>query len=283
MTPQDTQETQTRWQLLEEVHAFLDKPMVALAFVWLLLMILDFARGLTQGQLWLMYGIWALFGLHFALEFTIAPSKRAYLRTKWLTAVALVLPAARAFRALQALRVLRLAKAARGLAFLRLIASMNRGMRALGTALAERGIGYVLALTLLVLFSGAAGMRVFESPAALVQAGVADPARPDLGLSSYPEALWWTAMVLTTMGSEYWPRTAEGRLLTWLLALFAFAIFGYIAGTIASYFVGPERSAQLAPQQAALQEATASMQAELAALRGEMARLLGGARGPEAA
>jgi voltage-gated potassium channel len=27
----------------------------------------------------------------------------------------------------------------------------------------------------------------------------------------YGNALWWTAMVMTTIGSDYFPKTAEGR------------------------------------------------------------------------
>lgn len=33
-------------------------------------------------------------------------------------------------------------------------------------------------------------------------------------------------MLLTTMGSEYWPQTAEGRILCLLLSVYAFAVFG---------------------------------------------------------
>jgi voltage-gated potassium channel len=44
-------------------------------------------------------------------------------------------------------------------------------------------------------------------------------------------------MTLTTMGSDYFPKTAEGRLLCLLLATYGFAIFGYVTATIASFFV----------------------------------------------
>jgi voltage-gated potassium channel len=58
------------------------------------------------------------------------------------------------------------------------------------------------------------------------------------GLIDYGTALWWTSMILTTMGSEYWPQTFEGRLLCIILALYAFAVFGYVTATIATYFIG---------------------------------------------
>jgi voltage-gated potassium channel len=44
-------------------------------------------------------------------------------------------------------------------------------------------------------------------------------------------------MMLTTMGSDYFPRTTEGRIIAWLLALYAFAIFGYITATVASLII----------------------------------------------
>ena len=63
------------------------------------------------------------------------------------------------------------------------------------------------------------------------------------GLNDYGKALWWTSMILTTMGSEYWPRTLEGRLLCIILALYAFAVFGYVTATIATYFIGQDAAA----------------------------------------
>jgi voltage-gated potassium channel len=48
-----------------------------------------------------------------------------------------------------------------------------------------------------VLIAGSAGMYAFESNLA-----------GEEGLETYGEALWWTAMILTTVGSQYWPQTA---------------------------------------------------------------------------
>jgi voltage-gated potassium channel len=43
---------------------------------------------------------------------------------------------------------------------------------------------------------------------------------------------------MTTMGSGYWPESAEARVLCLLLALYAFAVFGYVTAALASFFVG---------------------------------------------
>ena len=44
-------------------------------------------------------------------------------------------------------------------------------------------------------------------------------------------------MMMTIRGSDFWPQTVEGRVLTWLMAVFAFAILGYITAFLASIFL----------------------------------------------
>jgi len=224
-----------RWQLLEQIDAAVDTPMIALAFVWLGLLICDLTRGLSPFLQRISDVIWALFVLDFVIGIIIAPHRRAYLRRNWLTALSLLLPALRMLRLFRALRVLRAARAVRSLNLLRLLTSLNRGMRAVGSTLGRHGAGYVIALTIVVTFAGAAGMAFFESPAS------------GGGIDSYGEGVWWTAMIMTSLGSEYWPKTVEGRILGFLLALYALATFGYITATIASYFVGRDAERKDAP------------------------------------
>jgi voltage-gated potassium channel len=261
---------QERWTLLEEINSLTDKPLIGLSFVWLILLILDFTQGLGPVLQGLSYVIWVLFVLDFVIEFVIAPHKGEYLRRNWLTMVSLLLPALRVLRVFRAPRVLRAARATRSISLLRLVTSLNRGMRAIGKTLRRRGIGYVLALTAIVTLAGAAGMYTFESPAALGEAQ-----GTGVGLESYGEAVWWTAMIMTTMGSEYWPQSAEGRLLAWLLAVYAFAIFGYITATIASYFIGQDASNNNSSSgtNTLTQEDVAALQAEIHALRTQLATM----------
>ena len=266
-----------RWELLRQLHGLLEGPLTALGFVWLALLIADLTTGLNRPLQILSHGIWALFVLDFLLRLVIAPSKRTYVRRNWLTAISLLLPALRVLRLFRAFRLLRAARATRSVSLIRLLTSLNRGMRALGATLGRRGIGYVAALTAIMTVTGAAGMAYFEHPAALGEAGYPQSAEGTGGLANYGEALWWTAMIMTTMGSEYWPKSAEGRLLAVLLALYAFAIFGYVTATIASYFVGQDQAAARTPavidsailtELAALRREVAALRAGLAAARG---------------
>ena len=69
------------------------------------------------------------------------------------------MPALRLFRLS---RVFRAARAVRGLRLVKVVGSLNRGMKALAASFGRRGVSYVLGLSALVLLVGAAGMYAFE-------------------------------------------------------------------------------------------------------------------------
>ena len=247
-----------RYALLQRLENWLETPMLVLAFVWLALLVVELTRG--ESPLFNVLGtiIWVVFILDFALKLVLAPNKVAYLKGNWLTAISLLIPALRIFRVFRVFRLLRLARAGRGLRLVRVISSLNRGMNALGASLSRRGFGYVVALTVLVTFAGAAGMYAFENEA---------PGGP----KGYGEALWWTAMVMTTMGSQYWPQTVEGRILCVFLALYAFGVFGYVTATLATFFVG--RDAENGEAELAGANQLAALRDEVIALREDIRAL----------
>lgn len=251
-----------RQALLEQLQDWLETPMVVLAFLWLALFVVEVIWGLTPLLEIAGYVIWVLFIVEFALGLTLAPSKRQYLRHNWLKGLALIAPALRVFRIFRVLRLFRAAGMSRGLRLLRVLSSLNRGMRALAASMGRRGFGYVVLLTLIVALVGAAGMYAFESTTPGGQ-----------GLENYSDALWWTAMIMTTLGSDYWPQTAEGRALCFFLSLYAFAIFGYVTATLATFFIGSDAESDEAELASA--KSVAALHREIAALGDEIRALKG--------
>jgi voltage-gated potassium channel len=241
-----------RSALLQQMASWLETPMLVLGFVWLGLLVWELLWGLSALLEAVGTVIWVIFIVHFVVEFVLAPRKLAYLKSHWLTALSLIVPA------LRLLRIVHLLRAARGLRLVKVVGSLNRGMRALGASLGRRGFGYVVTLTTIVTLAGAAGMYAFENT------------QQD-GLHNYGEALWWTAMLMTTMGSAYWPQTPEGRVLCVILALYAFAIFGYVTAALATYFVG--RDAEDADAALAGAKSVEALRAEIAALRDDIRTL----------
>ncbi len=76
-------------------------------------------------------------------------------------------------------------------------------------------------------------------------------------------------MIMTTMGSQYWPQTGEGRVLCVVLALYAFGVFGYVTAALATFFVGRDAETKSGP--IAGSREIARLAAEVRALRAELA------------
>ena len=247
-----------RREILTRIESWLETPMIALGFIWLALLIVELRWGLNPFLEVIGTAIWAIFILDFAIRMIVAPNKFSYLKSNWLTLIALVVPAFRILRIARVFRVLQVARAARSLRLLRVVTSLNRGMKAISASFGRRGFGYILALTVIVNLAGAAGMYAFEN-------------EMPRGFQSYGAALWWTAMLLTTMGTEYWPQTAEGRVLCFLLSLYGFAVFGYVTAALASYFIGRDADTEEAELVSAkpIQE----LRGEIAALHEELRTL----------
>jgi len=84
-----------------------------------------------------------------------------------------------------------------------------------------------------VTMAGGAGMYALENQNVMQD-----------GFTSFAAALCWTAMIMTTLGSGYWPQSAEGRLLTLLLSVYSLSVFGYVTATIATFLIGQEASSR---------------------------------------
>ena len=254
--PTRTADQNERLAALTQLEAWLEWPMQILGFVWLGLLVIELLQGLTPLLAGLSTTIWIVFILDFVLRLTLAPAKGSYLKDNWITVISLIVPALRLLRVVRAFRLLRAGSAIRGVRLVKVIGSINRGMNALGRSMGRRGLGYVVMLTLLITLAGAAGMYAFEGES------------PGGTIVDYPTALWWTAMIMTTMGSEYWPRTPEGRALCILLALYAFAVFGYVTASLATYFVG--RDAESSESELASATAMRELQTHIAELAREV-------------
>lgn len=224
----NTRSSLKRNRLLIKIEKVLEGPMIFLGFAWLVLLIIEFINGFNSVLELISTIIWIIFICDFALKILLAPEKLLFLRKNIITAISLIIPALRLFRIFRFIRLLRIF---RGTRLIKVIASLNRGMKSLNATMARRGFGYVMALTIAVILAGAAGMFAFENKA----------------FESYGVAIWWTTMLVITVGTDFWPQTAEGRILCTLLSLYGFAVFGYITATLASFFIGKDAQSRDTP------------------------------------
>ncbi len=220
-------EEEERTSLIQTLDNVLEGPIIFLGFVWLLLISAELIWGLNPALEFVSYAIWGIFIIDFLIKFILAPHKLKFFKTNWLTAISLIIPAIRLFRVLRVLRLIR------GVRLIRVVSSLNRSMKSLAATMQRRGFAYVLLLSIAVIFGGAAGMFAIE--------------RGNQGFETYGLALWWTAMRVITSGSDFWPLTGEGRGLAFILALYGYAIFGYVTATLATFFIGRDAEDRSAP------------------------------------
>lgn len=246
-----------RFELLHHVSSVLEPVMIGLGIVFLVLLLMEFAsvplEVFGEDRLGdVLQVIWFVFLFDFLLRFVIAPNKIGFLTTNWLGAISLALPFLRPLRAFRAARALR------GTSLVRLIGGINRGMRALRTITRGRLMLYVAALTFAVVMAGAVGVLFFER------------AYPESPIRTFPDALWWSATLVTTMGSELYVVSTEARVIAFLQRLYALSIFGYITASIASYLIGIDTSTAQRREEgrdAALRREIRELRRELSDLR----------------
>ncbi|HEX5414246.1 MAG TPA: ion transporter [Chloroflexota bacterium] len=198
-------------------------PLDILAIIWAILLVVDLVGRLPPSvTTWTLLAegvIWLIFAIDFVVELLIAPDRVRFIRTHPLLLLSLVIPFARIFAVASFLFLLR------PTLLIRTLMVINRASRSARELLREYQLGYVAALVLLVEFVGAAAILFFERD------------EPGTGFTSYGNALWWTANMLTTVNAGPEPVTTEGRILALLLRVFAVILVAYVTGSVTSYLV----------------------------------------------
>lgn len=215
-----------REELRDAIDSALDVPLAILAFVALILIIIDLTT--VVPPVWrlrldiLYWFVWGSFLIEYLVKLLLSVDKRKYVRTHWVELALIAVPF------LRILRVFRVVRLTRSIALLRFFLFSRLGLSGLEAVLTHR-IAYLLAVTAVVVFLGAVG-------AAILEIGT-EGAR----IRTFGDALWWSATLVTTVSSELFPVTAGGRILAIVLQVYGVAVFTFLSGTIAAYFIGKQR------------------------------------------
>lgn len=187
-----------------------------------------------------MWGTWALFALDFAVRLVLVEHRGRWLFTHWYEVAVIVLPM---------LRPLRL---------LRLVTLLGFMQRSRGTAVRGQVATYAAGSTAVLLVVSSLAMLDAER-------GV-----PGANIQTFGEALWWSAVTVTTVGyGDYSPVTALGRVIAVGLMIAGIALLGVVTATLASWIadrVGEQSDAH----QAATRAQVSELSGEIAALRRQL-------------
>src|SRR5918992_712701 len=221
-----------REELLGRLDRYLDVPLALASLALVLIAVIELTgevSGPWEGRLaTLGWALWGLFFVEFAAKFALAPVKRHYVRTHWLDALIVLLPF---------LRILRVVQLARALPALRLLVFGGRGSQSTLELLKRRRLGQLAIISVMVILIGA-------SLGFLLEAGA-----PGSRIEDFGDALWWSAALVTTIGSDLYPVTAAGRILSFLIMVYAIGIFTYFIGSVASVLVAFDASRTRKPEE----------------------------------
>lgn len=247
-----------REDLRERLDRYLDLPLALASVVLVLLAIIELSGEVSapwRGRIAALgWSLWALFFIEFAVKFALAPVKRTYLRRNWLDVLVLLVPF------LRFLRLLRILRVTRAFPVFRLLVFGGRGSGAALVLLRRRRLGQLALISAMVMLMGAAMGFILEEGAAGGQ------------IKGFGDALWWSAALVTTVGSELYPVTVGGRILGFLLMLYAIGVFSYFIASIASVLVGLDARG-VAP--AVREEGVSLSGREVETLRGILSRAEG--------
>ncbi|MDQ3963293.1 MAG: potassium channel family protein [Actinomycetota bacterium] len=225
--PNATDPRSSRAEALERFESATALPMLvlALAIVPLIVipMIFELSSGVETTIVALDWMIWAVFAAEYGIRLYLSPHKWVFVRSHLVDLAVVVLPFLRPLRVIRSARLLRLLRAARATSLL--LRAIGAGRR----VLTRHKLHYVLAVALAVVVGGALLVESFER-------GV-----PGSNITSIPDALWWAVTTITTVGyGDRFPTTPAGRGVGILLMILGISLFGFIAGSLASFFVEQE-------------------------------------------
>ncbi|MFV2179686.1 potassium channel family protein [Actinomadura sp. LOL_016] len=185
--------------------------------------------------------VWALFGADYLMRLWLAPRRLEFVRRNWFDLLVLSAPMLRSLRLVQIVMVLGLVNKH---ASTTLRASVSR---------------YAVVAAVLIVFCAA--LAVLD----------AERGNPEAVIKTFPDALWWAATTVTTVGyGDMYPVTLAGRVVASVLFTAGIALLGVVTATLASWFVekfneGQETAAATQKQVAELTEEVRALRAELAA------------------
>jgi voltage-gated potassium channel len=222
-----------RGEAFERFSRAVDGPLTVLALVLIPLIVLPLVMDLSPGAesafLAIDYLIWAVFAAEYAIKLYLAPNRRQFVARHIPDLIIVLVPMLRPLRVLRSVRLLRLLR----LTLLTGLAA--KGLREARNILRRRGLNWVLLIVLVLNLIAAAMVLEFER------------GNPDANIDSYPDALWWAATTITTVGyGDRFPMSPAGRGVAVVLMIAGIAMFGVITASIAAYFVEQKADEDLA-------------------------------------
>ena len=201
--------------------------------------------------------LWAAVFVEYLVRLVVTPDRRSYLTRRWVEPVTVVVPPLQGWHFV-------------GIERMGLL--LHEGELRVEAILRHHSLFRVLIAAAVTLFLGAWLVLLFEENA------------KGSNIHSYPEALWWAIVTVTTVGyGDRFPVTGGGRYVAVILMLLGIGLIGVLTATVASVFIKEHTDAtkeefkkghaDLGQQLAVIGDRLADVERRLGATSPEMASL----------
>jgi voltage-gated potassium channel len=204
-----------RHDLVEDIERVTKYPMALLGLAWLVVAIIvvttDVNSTASTVLVATLFTLWAILLVEYLVRLVITPDRRGYLKRRWVEPVTVVAPP------LQGGRFVGIEK---------MCLLIHEGGLRVEAVLKHHSLFRVLIAATVTLLLGAWLVLLFEENA------------DGSNIHSYPQALWWAIVTVTTVGyGDRYPITEGGRVVAAVLMLLGIGLIGVLTATVASVFI----------------------------------------------
>ncbi|MFD4460708.1 potassium channel family protein [Nocardia sp. NPDC058480] len=232
-----------RWERATNLPLMVLAVVFVIMYAWRVLDT-DVSPRLDTGLLLADIAIWAVFFVDFAVRLWLSGERLRFIRKHPLDLLVVLVPP---FRPLRLLR-----------ASLLLLDALNRA-----THPRTRLVTFVATSSVLILLLSS--LAFFD----------AEYGAPDSKIETFGDALWWSAVSVTTVGyGDVYPVTTEGRLVSLVLMTLGIGLISFAIGTMTSWVVEQLKTVDDAADRA--ESMLRELVEEVKALRTEVAELRSG-------
>ena len=248
-----------RHDLVDEIERVTKYPLALLGIAWLVIAIVVLTKDLngsaSTALVGSLFALWAIALVEYVVRLVVTPDRRGYLKRRWVEPATVVVPPLQGWHLVGMEKVSLL---------------VYEGELRAETILKHHSLFRVLIAAAGTLFLGAWLVLLFEENA------------KGSNIHSYPDALWWAIVTVTTVGyGDRYPVSAGGRAVAVVLMLVGIGLIGVLTATVASVFVKEHTDAnkeefkkghdELGQQLSVISDRIADVERRLGATPAEMA------------
>ncbi len=206
-----------RHDLVDTIEHRTSVPMTVIGIAWLVFAIIALTTSVdgntSVAAVGAVFGLWTIVLVEYLVRLVVSPDRRGYLRRRWVEPVTVAVPPLQGWHVLGMERMTLL---------------VHEGVLRTQTLLRHHSLFRVLLAATGTLFLGAWLTLLFEN----------STSDSSTSIHSYPDALWWAIVTVTTVGyGDKFPTTAGGRVVAVILMLVGIGLIGVLTATVASLFI----------------------------------------------